>query len=292
MSTFRWMAAAACIAAAAAPAAAQGRGNANGHAKHGTTPPAAAQLQQQQQQIPGTGFRTFGSWLDDASMLPQGAGSLALSFGYWKTDAFREWDVPVTDVAIGLAPRISVGLSLPFYHASQTGAPVVRGLGDLYLSGKVQLHEPGSGRAPGLSVTPVLEVLSGTPADGSGRISWGLPLNVEIQQRGWRVFGSAGYFSRGSLFASGAVEVGLGERTFVTGTITQSHSTRKDELSAAMGLVQTRTDVSGAVSHFLTDTLTVFGGIGRTVSRRDPNSAALMLTGGVAFGFRMRGTTN
>lgn len=292
MSTFRWMAAAACIAAAAAPAAAQGRGNANGHAKHGTTPPAAAQLQQQQQQIPGTGFRTFGSWLDDASMLPQGAGSLALSFGYWKTDAFREWDVPVTDVAIGLAPRISVGLSLPFYHASQIGAPVVRGLGDLYLSGKVQLHEPGSGRAPGLSVTPVLEVLSGTPADGSGRISWGLPLNVEIQQRGWRVFGSAGYFSRGSLFASGAVEVGLGERTFVTGTITQSHSTRKDELSAAMGLVQTRTDVSGAVSHFLTDTLTVFGGIGRTVSRRDPNSAALMLTGGVAFGFRMRGTTN
>lgn len=291
MRTLRWVAVAACIAAAAAPAAAQGRGNAYGHAKHGTTPPASAQLQEQQPTIAGTGVRTFGSWLDDASMLPDGTGSLAISFGYWKTEAFREWDVPVTDASIGIAPRVSFGVSLPFYHASPPGAPVTRGLGDLYLSGKVQLHKPGSGRAPGLSVTPVLQVLSGTPVDGSGRVSWGLPINVEVQQRGWRVFGSAGYFSRGSLFASGAIEVGVTERTYVTGTLTQSHSTRKDDLSAALGLAQTRTDVTGAVSHQLTDTLMVFGGIGRTISKRDQNSAELTLNGGIAFAFRVRSLT-
>jgi hypothetical protein len=271
----------------ASPVAAQGNGHAYGHSKRGGGPSAAGKPEVQKNvAIAGSGVRNFGSWLDDASMLPVGQGALTLSFGYWRTPSFREWDVPTTDAAVALAPRVQVGVSVPYFHAAEPGGPVARGLGDLYLSAKVQLRDPsGTGRPLGFAVTPVLEVLSTDPAAGVSRYSWGLPVNVELQRERWRSFGSVGYFSRGSLFASAALEVALSERAFVSGTITQSHSIDRDDLSRALGFTQTRTDVSGALSTALNDTLTVYGAVGRTISKRDPNSSTLLISGGVSLNF-------
>jgi hypothetical protein len=266
------------------PLAAQGNGHAYGHAKRGGGPSAAAAPELQ---LPGgTGVRNFGSWLDDASIMPQGTGALTLSFGYWRTPLFNEWDVPVADASIGLAPRLQFGASMPYFHASEIGGPVARGFGDLYLSAKVQLREPSAAdRKLGFSVTPVLEVLSTAPAPGSSRTSWALPLSAEWRAKRWRTFGSAGYFSRGSLFASGALELAMIERAYLTGTLTQSHSIKRDDMSASLGYAQTRLDVNGAVSAALSDTLTVFGSVGRTLSKRDPNSATVMISGGISLSF-------
>lgn len=271
----------------ASPVAAQGNGHAYGHSKRGGGPSAAGKPEvQKSAAIAGTGVRNFGSWLDDASMLPVGQGALTLSFGYWRTPSFREWDLPTTDAAVALAPRLQVGVSVPFYHAAEPGGPVARGVGDLYLSAKVQLRDPSSAEKPlGFAVTPVLEVLSSDPAPGVSRYSWGLPVSVELQRNRWRTFGSAGYFSRGSLFASAALELALTERAFVSGTITQSHSIERDDLSRALGYTQTRTDVSGALSAAVSDTLTVYGAVGRTISKRDPNSATMLISGGVSLNF-------
>lgn len=271
----------------ASPLAAQGNGHAYGHAKRGGGPSAAAAPALQPPG--GTGVRNFGSWLDDASIMPQGSGALTLSFGYWRTPLFNEWDVPVADASIGLAPRLQFGASMPYFHASEIGGPVARGFGDLYLSAKVQLREPSAAdRKLGFSVTPVLEVLSTAPAPGSSRMSWALPLSAEWQAKRWRTFGSAGYFSRGSLFASGALELAMTERAYLTGTVTQSHSVKRDDLSASLGYAQTRLDVNGAISAALSDTLTVFGSVGRTLSKRDPNSATVMISGGISLSFHAR----
>ena len=116
-------------------------------------------------------------------------------------------------------------------------------------------------------------------------MSWALPVSAEWQARRWRTFASAGYFSRGSLFASGALEVAMTERAYLTGTVTQSHSVKRDDLSASLGYAQTRLDVNGAVSAALSDTLTVFGSVGRTLSKRDPNSATVMISGGISLSF-------
>ena len=272
------------LAVAPPPVAAQGNGHAYGHAKRGGGPSAAAAPELQ---VPGgTGVRNFGSWLDDATMMPAGVGALTVSFGYWRTPSFSEWDVPVADASIGLAPRLQFGASMPYFHAAEHGGPRARGFGDLYLSAKILLREPSSARgALGLSVTPVMEVLSSAPAPDQKRTSWALPGSAEWQGKGWRVFGSAGYFSRGSLFASGALEVALSERAYLTGTISQSHSTKRDDLSRARGYRQTRTDVNGAISTAVSDVLTIFATVGRTVSARDPNSAAIMVSGGASFSF-------
>jgi hypothetical protein len=268
----------------ASPVAAQGNGHANGHAKRGGGPSAAAAPELQ---LPGgTGIRNFGSWLDDASVMPQGTGALTLSMGYWRTPSFSEWDVPVADAAIGLTRRVQFGASVPYYHAAEAGGPVARGMGDVYLNAKVQLLDPARRRgAAGLSVTPVLEVLASAPSPDHGRISWALPANVEWQGARYRVFGSAGYFSRGALFASGALELGLTERTFLTGSFSQSHSMKRDDLSRSLGYVQTRRDVSGALSTAVVDGITLFGAVGRTISARDPSSATVVISAGAALSF-------
>ena len=281
--------------ALAANAAAQGNGNGNGHAyglyKHPqpTTPTSASGPSgagAAEIQIAGTGIRNFGSWLDDASMVAPGQGFMSLGFGLWKMPGYREFDLPTIDTSVGLHRRVQVGVSAPFYHANEPGGPTARGLGNMYLSSKFLLRD-ASTHPVGFSLSPTLEVLSSAPPDRS-RISWALPVNLEVQRTGWRVYGSAGYFSRGALFASGAIERALSERVWVTGTISNAHSIDPDPLSVALGLAQTRTDVSGGVTASITPKMAVFGSVGRTISKQDANSANLVLTGGLGFNFSVK----
>src|SRR5688500_15873431 len=132
----------------AQPAAAQGRGNAFGHAKGSTSAGAAAPASSSGSpaadaagSAPDTGVRNFGAWLDDASVLAPGGGFTSFSVGYWRLSSFSEVDAPSFDVAFGLTKRVQAGASVPVYHASVPGAPAVRGIGDLYLSSKIQLRE-------------------------------------------------------------------------------------------------------------------------------------------------------
>ncbi len=273
--------------ALAASAAAQGNGHAYGHSKN-PRPSAAGPSGQgaDEIQIPGSGIRNFGSWLDDATLVAPGQGFMSLGFGLWQMPGYREVDFPMIDTSVGIHRRLQVGVSAPVYHASEPGGPVARGLGNLYLSAKVLLRDP-AGHAVGFSLTPTLEVLSWAPPEG-GRVHWALPLNLEVQRTGWRVYGSTGYFSRGALFASGAVERALSDRLWVTGTISHSHSIDPDPLSAALGLAQTRTDVSGGAAVSMTDRMAIYGSVGRTISKRDANSSDLMVIGGVSFSFSVR----
>ena len=279
---------------AAASAAAQGNGNAYGKNKNSKPPststatsgsgPSAAGAPEIQ--IPGTGVRNFGAWLDDASVMTPGQGYVSLGFGFWKMPGYREFDMPTMDGGVGLHRRVQVGASLPFYHANEPGGPIARGMGTMYLSAKVQLRDPAKQRV-GFSVTPAIEVLSVAPVDRS-RVSWALPVNVEVQREGWRTYGSVGYFSRGALFASGAIETALSDSAWLTGTITHAYSMDPDPLSVALGLAQTHTDVSGGLAVAVHPKVAVFGSLGRTISKKDANASELMLTGGVSFNFQAR----
>ena len=281
------LAVAACILVPVPAALAQGKGHAPGQQKKNTpSGGGAAQLPSTAGGAAGSGVRNFGSWLDDASVLAPGQGTVAVSFGWFRSPVFSEFDLPVVDSAVGLTRRVQFGISAPYYHVSVPGGPVARGLGDLYLSTKAQLIEPASGtRAWGLAVTPVLEVLSGEMGPDARRYHWGLPVSVEIQRGRVRGFGSAGYFSRGSMFASGAVQLPLSERVALSVSLTQSHSLRDDELSAALGLTRTRTDVGGSAGYALSPAIALFAGVGRTLSAQDANAASLVVSGGAAFAF-------
>jgi hypothetical protein len=223
-------------------------------------------------------------------VLAPGGGVTSFSVGYWRMAGFSELDVPSFDVGVGLVPRVQAGLSVPVYHASVPGGPVARGIGDLYLNAKVQLREPSAGANGriGIALVPLVQILSAEPAPDTSRVSWGLPVAIEVQRDGWRVYGSTGYFSRGSLFASAAIELPLAERAWVTGTLTQSHSTRTDTAADALGLPSNRTDISAGVSWAALDRAALFGSIGRTLTRSTPTDTHLFVTGGVAVNFNVR----
>ena len=280
------------------PAAAQGRGNAFGHAKGSTSAGAAATGASLGSgaaaapdtgagPAPETGVRNFGAWLDDASVLAPGGGFTSFSVGYWRLTSFTEVDAPSFDVAFGLTKRVQAGASVPVYHASAAGAPAVRGVGDLYLTSKIQLREPAAGTF-GFAVIPLVQVLSAEPVPGTGRVSWAVPVSLEYQGTGWRTYGSTGYFSRGSLFASGAIEVAVATRTWLTGTLSQSHSIRDDASADLLGLSANRTDISGGATWAASDAVALFGAIGRTLGRDDGSATQLFLSGGLSVSWTVK----
>ena len=280
-------AAAAAVLMLSCPVVASAQGNGHGHGltKHQTTStPSAAGAPA----VTGgaSGFRSFATWLDDASVLPEGQGQVSIGFGYWRTPAYSEFDVPSVDGGLGLNRRVQFGFSVPYFRANAPVGPFVRGVGDVYLSGKVQLRDPSARHHPlGVAVIPVVEILSYAPEPGASRASWALPVSVELQREGWRAYGSAGYFSRGSVFASGALELSLSDRAWLTGSLSQSHWVRDETLDPALAAPRTRTDVSGGLTVAVTRTLSAYGSVGRTLSAQQPDAATLAISGGVAFAF-------
>jgi hypothetical protein len=268
---------AACVSCWPRLALAQGHGHAYGHAKSGgvtagsgsATPLPAS----------GVGVRNFGVWLDDASVAAPGGGWMSVSFGYYKTDLFHELDLPVADAGVGLNKRAQFGFSVPFYNLSMTGAAPAHGIGDLYLHSKVQLRDPSNGF--GYALVPIVEIASGVQADGQHRVHWALPVSMEVQRNDWRMYGATGYFSRGSLFASGALERAVSSRLAITGTLSSSYSTKADVVPLP-GLSRVRTDVSGGASYAVRPTWIIFGSLGRTISAHDRNSTSLSLSGGLS----------
>jgi hypothetical protein len=263
-------------------AAAQGNSQNKGR---GVRPPAASPSSPAQPVLrAGTGVRNFGAWLDDSSIVAPRSGWAGFSVGYYKSPFGRQLDVPSADVGYGLTPRVQVGFSMPYYRASYGGAAAA-GLGDAYVNAKVNVVDATkSSRRFGLAVVPVLEILSGMP-DGAGRYSWGLPVSAEIQQGPVRLYGAGGYFSRGAVFASGAVEWTSSRGYAVTGTLTRGYSLAADPLSDALGLNRQRVDASASVSRALTSAIAAYGGVGRTLSRTDANSTRISVSGGFVMFF-------
>ncbi len=273
---------------ASGPAAAQGNshGNAYGHYKSNVSAAATSSSSGAPAAgIPGTGVRNFGSWLDDASVMDAGSGFVSLGIGLWKSPGYREIDFPSIDSGYAIHRRVQVGMTVPYFHASEAGGPMARGFGDVYLNAKIQLRAPSAHRA-GFGLIPMVEVLSVAPPSGGSRVNWALPASVEVQRTGWRLMGTGGYFSRGAIFGSGALEVALSKRAWATGSLNHSYSTRRDDLSAALGFHRTRTDVSGGLTVSVRPDISVYGSLGRTISARDSNSATVTATAGVVLAFK------
>jgi len=271
---------------AAGPVAAQGHGRGLGKTKgHGSTDPGAPPPN-----VPGTGIRQFGVWLDDATVSPTGQGWATFGIGYSRALFGNQWDAPSFDAGLGVSPRVQVAFSAPFSKVSYTDGTTDRGLGDVYAAVKIGLVDPtAAGRSFGIAVAPVVEFLSaGSVPEGSGRVHWALPIAIEKRFTSYRAYGTVGYFSRGSVFASGALEVAVNDKVTATATVSHSRSLDEDPLSDELQLARSRWDVSGGAVYFFSPRATFYGSVGRTVSRLDANGSSLTVGAGVSFGFQRR----
>ena len=202
-----------------------------------------------------------------------------VSTAYWRSPSLREIDAPAMGVSIGVAPRTQVGITLPYYHLTDQFGFTSHGFGASYATlklGVVQDHRVN------LSVSPTLEILSWDSPE-VGRVNAVLPINLQtFVGRSGRVYGSTGYFTRGSMFGSGAAEWSPGTRVTLTTTLAHSYSVVSDPISDTLGISRHRTDASGGMYLSLRPSLVFFASVGRTVSPVTETSGRLSVSGGVS----------
>jgi hypothetical protein len=227
-------------------------------------------------------FRQFGSWLDDASSSYKGDSYASFGVGYWRLAEGSQVNAPMLGMGWGVTDRLQMSASLPFYHTNYAGT-TSSGLDDVYLGAKYTIIDPTLTLSEfGLAVNPVVEVLSSGNPDG--RVHFALPVNVELRRQPFRMYGSGGYFTRGSVFAGGALEW-TGTRMILTGSLTQSYSIKSDELLDSMGVGRQNVNVSGAVALPVTDRMAAFVSMGRTLTPIEEGGTKLALSGGVSIRF-------
>jgi hypothetical protein len=228
-----------------------------------------------------TSFRQFGSWLDDASAPVRGEGYVSISAGHWRMSGMTQTNIPMVAAGIGLTDRVQIGASVPFYQA-HFDAGTARGMDDVYLNAKYTIVDPALSLSEvGLAVSPVVEFLSaGTPGR---RVHFAVPVSVELRRLPFRVYASAGYFTRGSVFSGGALEWSSSGGLTLGGSLTQSYSLQEDAALDALAVGRQRMDVSASAAYAMTPNIGASVSVGRSLSSQEDGGTSLALSGGVSF---------
>jgi hypothetical protein len=278
------MAGALVALAIAVPASAQGKsGKSKG--KNPAPPPSTSALPSAANPVTAPGGSGGGvqasvaspfAWMDDASLIEPGSVWLGVSMVRWHGSGLSETIVPVVDGAIGLAPRVQLGASVP---------RVAGGLGTTFFSAKIGVFSDEA-RSLHVAVSPTLEVAGGgvTSAvpDGSGRADWGLPVSVHVDSESSRIYASSGYFSPGIWYAGAGLTRTVSERIGVSGSFSHAWTTTGGLPMAS----PRRSEVSGGLSYDLRPNIAVFGSVGRTIRTAAQDGA------GTTLGFGMSLTTS
>ena len=227
--------------------------------------------------VTGVRRQTFGSWLDTADVSAPGEAWMSLSSAYWRSSSLREVDAPSMGVTVGVARRMQLGVSLPYYHTRDQFGLTSHGFGASYVTAKFALT--GNQRVS-VSASPTMEVLNWSSAD-IGRVNWVLPVSLQASARTTRIYGTTGYFTRGSVFGSGAAEWSANSKVTLTVTMAHSYSVVSDPISDALGITRHRTDASGGVTYAAAPGAVVFASVGRTFAPVDATSGRIFVTGGL-----------
>jgi hypothetical protein len=228
-------------------------------------------------------YRQFGSWLEDASAPTRGEGYTNIGFGYWRMNGTSQTNVPMLGAGVGVSDRLGVSATVPFYRTSVEGT-TYRGMDDVYLGASYNLLDPTLTLSEvGLSVGTVMEVLSAN--GGDGRVHFAFPIALELRRAPFRVYGSAGYFTRGAIFSGGAVEWVGPRQWIVSGILTQSRSIKTDAALDSLAVSRQRADVMASLAHAIGGSATGYVSVGRSLSSLAEGGTSLALNGGISLRF-------
>lgn len=229
-------------------------------------------------------FRQFGSWLDDASAGTPGEGYVSIGVGYWRLSGMSQFNVPMLGAGVGVTDRMQLSASVPFYNVRYQGGSA-RGLDDIYFGAKYTVVDPTLTISEfGLAVSPVMEVLS--PGAPGGRVHFAIPVSMELRRAPFRVYGSAGYFTRGSVFTGGALEWMSPSGMVITGVLTQSYSLKGDPVLDQMLVGRQRFDAMASIAYPLGSLAVGYASVGRSLSSLEEGGTSLALTSGVSLRFQ------
>jgi hypothetical protein len=275
------------VSTLAAPVLAQGKspgkGNGNGHA---TNPPSRDVIAGPPVEIAsgGTGGASPFAWVDDATVLDPGAGSVGFAAAHFSGADLSENDFPIVEAALGLLTRVQISMSVP-HVIGDTGAGVPSGVGTTFFAAKIAVVNNPK-RHVKVAITPTLEVLGSGVAGSLGlpesRTQFGLPMSIELDRGPMRLYAAGGFFTARVRFAGGGVAYQASPRAVVS--LGVSHSWRPDDVDSGV-LVTVRNEISGGVGYVMLPRVVVFGSVGRTIATLAENGAGTTISGGVSFSF-------
>jgi len=265
----------------------KGNGNANANANgHVSNPPSLNVLAEPPVEIAsgGTGGASPFAWVDDATVLDPGAGSVGFAAAHFTGADLSENDVPIVEAALGIVKRVQLSVSLPRV-AGDVAAAVTSGVGTTFVAAKIGVLEFPKHHVK-VAITPTLEILGSAAADSlasdNSRTQFGLPASAELDRGRMRLYGAGGFFTSGVRFAGGGLAYQASPRGVIS--LGFSHSWRSDTADAGV-LGATRNEISAGVGCVLRPRVVVFGSLGRTIATLDENGAGTTISGGVSFSF-------
>jgi hypothetical protein len=263
----------------------RGQGQSQGQGQPSNPPPSRSDLPTPAIAQSAAGVTPF-AWIDDATLLDPRTVSIAMSIVRWSGSGVSETDAPVIDVAIGLSRRVHVTATVPRVVGSDDPFGAAGGTGTSYIGAKVALVDPTKHRFK-FAVSPMIEVLSRgvveTSGEGQRRLHLGVPASAEIDRGPARLFGGAGFFSRGVWFAGAGAGLRAADKLFLSIGYNRSWRT-SDGLDLPISS-RARTEMTGGAAYAAAPNVSVFGSIGRTIKTLDENGAGRTISGGVALSF-------
>jgi hypothetical protein len=226
----------------------------------------------------------LSTWVDDTDTPERGGGFVELSAVRWQAQDAADTDLPAVAFGLGATDQLQLGASLSMARATYTTGTPTFGLDEALLESKYQIFDPDDHEV-GIAVSPALEILgkavSRDPALRVSRVNYVLPVTFEVSFDHGAVYGTLSYFSRGVASVGLEAERTVSSRVTLAALVTYAYATRLYFQNATGPTIRSRTDAAGEIYVALTDAITLFGNVGRTVSALNLNAAVLNATVGL-----------
>ena len=234
----------------------------------------------------GAGAASPLAWVDDATVLDPGGVAVSISTIRWWGSGLSEVNIPIVDFALGVTKRVQLSASVPRVADSSQPDGAVGGLGTTYFTAKIGVAENRTHTAK-LAVLPTIEVLSPGVvqglAPGEHRVQLGLPVSGELDRGPLRLYGAAGYFTRGAWFTGAGAGLSVSNKVSVSTGF--SRAWRKSDVPDVPLSDRDRNEISGSASYGFTPMVRVFASLSRTVATLPDNGAGTTIGGGVSLFF-------
>jgi hypothetical protein len=229
--------------------------------------------------------------IDDAYVPDPGTFSIGMDFGYSNVGVGDDFSFPGGSVSLGLTNRVAF-VGSAGYVRSRYEDIRVNGAGDAYAGLKFRITEE-SGGVPGIAVKPMMEVL-GEPSIHNNplapdRVNAVFPVAVEKSFEQFRTYYTTGYYTRGIVFHTLALE--MNRWSFLTpyAIIWHGRLTKDTDFVSELQLNVSRSDVLFGVGFPIKPGWSAYGNVSRTIGRTDPNSSDYQISSGFQISTKLWG---
>jgi len=234
---------------------------------------------------------TLAFFLDSTDTLEPGTVWFTNVFTYRKAPGGKEIDIPAVGVSFGLARRVQIDFSIPYFRTQYGSDFRMNGIGDKFLSAKIRIRDADSGKF-GVALEPTLEILGkGSLAAGElgpKKYNVALPIIVQKNFSRFNLYSEAGYITRGAVFVGVGSDAPIYRRLGGGINVLYSRATRFNDLSREFGLLRSRVDANLGLYYVFHPRFSIFASGGRTLSRMDAIATSYILNLGLNFNFNVR----